>query len=278
MKSQDEQHNNNNIHILITMNTPSNSTENSLASDPQIIINNRPISPNSDSPLQDRINELSRTIRTKLRHKNYQISNLHKTLRVTKSSYHTQLRNAHIRGDTLQAQLRNLDTSKNEQIKRLTTTQIKERNDHKRCEEQKDIIINQLKTETRSKEQTINNLKSIISELKDTISSQTTSVEIVKEKHRHREKMSITLETQGEHNRHEEKMTELEIKRKEIEFELEKMKTKYRSINQTQSNEETEPMSHNECGTNCIFKCQTNLRAIIIRAINTEMRKPQNIC
>ena len=278
MKSLDEQHNNNNISILITMNTPSNSTGNSLASDPQITTNNRPISPISDSPFQDKINELSRAICTKLRYKNSQISNLHKTLRVTKNSYHTQLRNAHIRGDTLQAQLRNLDTSKNEQIKRLTTTQIKERNDHKRCEEQKDIIINQLKTETRSKEQTINNLKSIISELKDTISSQKTSVEIVKEKHRHSKKMGITLETQGEHNRHEEKMTELDIKRKEIESELEMMKAKYRSINQTQSNEETEPMSHNECGTNCIFKCQTNLRAIIIRAINTEMRKPQNIC
>ena len=277
MKSQDEQHNNHNIHIFITMNTPSNSRDDSLTRDRHNSVNNRQTSPISDAPLQDRINDLSRTIRTKLRHKNYQISNLHKTLRITKNNHHTQLRNAHIRGDTLQAQLRNLDTSKNEQIKRLTTTQIKERNDHKRCEEQKDIIINQLKTETTSKEQTINNLKSIISELKDTISSQTTSVEIVKEKHRHREKMSITLETQGEHNRHEEKMTELEIKRKEIEFELEMMKAKYRSIKQTQSNEETEPMSHNVCGTNCIFKCQTNLRAIILRAINTEMRKPQNI-
>ena len=80
------------------------------------------------------------------------------------------------------------------------------------------------------------------------------------------------------HNRHEEKMTELEIKRKEIESELEMIKAKYRSINQTQSNEETEPMAHKVCGTSCIFKCQSNLRAIILRAINTEMRKPQNIC
>ena len=52
---------------------------------------------------------------------NVKISNLHKTLRVTKRSYHTQLRHAHIRGDKLQAQLRNIDTSKDEQIRRLTT-------------------------------------------------------------------------------------------------------------------------------------------------------------
>ena len=78
-------------------------------------------------------------------HKNYVISNLHKTLRVTKRSYQTQLRNAHIRQDKLQMQLRNIDTSKDEQIRRLTTIQTEERNDHKRCEEQRNIIINQLK-------------------------------------------------------------------------------------------------------------------------------------
>ena len=270
MNSQGEQHNTNSIHILITMNTPSNSTENSLASDPQIIIN-RPTPPISHIPLQDKINELSRTIRTKLRHKNYVISNLHRTIRVTKRSYQTQLRNAHIRGNRLQMQLRNIDTSKDEQIRRLTTIQTEERNDHKRCEEQKNIIINQLKNETLSKEQTINNLKTIISDLKDTISSQKTSIEMVKEKHRHSEKMGITLDAQREHNRHEEKMIELES-------ELPMIKAKNRSTNQKQVNEETEPMPHNICGTSCVFKCQTDLRAIILRAINTEMRKPPHIC
>ena len=91
------------------MNTPSNSRDDSLTRDRHNSVNNRQTSPISDTPLQDRINDLSRTIRTKLRHKNYQISNLHNTLKITKSSYHTQLRNAHIRCDTLQAQLRNLD-------------------------------------------------------------------------------------------------------------------------------------------------------------------------
>ena len=251
------------------MNTPSNKAESSLASDPQSTIN-MPTPPISHSPLQDRIDELSRTIRTKLRHKNYQISNLHKTLRVTKRSYHTQLRHAHIRGDKLQAQLRNIDTCKDEQIRRLTTIQTNERNDHKRCDEQKNIIINQLKNETLSKEQTINNLKSIISELKDTNSSQKTSIEIVKEKHRHSEKMGITLDTQREHNRHEEKMIELESV-------LQKMKAKIGSTNQKQKDELTEPTPHNICDRNCIFKCQQNFIAIILRAINTEMKKPQHI-